>query len=176
MKPVISIIVAHDDNLGIGSTKTNQLLWHISKDLKHFKKLTLGHPIIMGRKTFESIGRVLPNRPHIIITRNPKLYSVPERNIYYFNDLKKAIKLAKSMGNQEIFIIGGGQIYAQALDKVDKLYITHVKGDYNADIFFPKYQDRFKLIKQSALKTEGRHKFIYLTYYSPPNLFSLTRH
>ena len=85
-KPTISIIVAHDDKLGIGSTKTNQLLWHISADLKRFKSLTIGHPIIMGRKTFESLGRVLPGRDHIVISRS-KNHSAPKQNVYFVNSL-----------------------------------------------------------------------------------------
>ena len=161
MLPIISIIVAHDDKLGIG--KSNGLLFRISADLKRFKKLTLGHPIIMGRKTHESIGKPLPGRTNIIITRNQD-YQVEGCQITH--SLKEAIDLAKKESQEEIFIIGGGQIFNQALeqDLVDKLYITKVKGDYQAEIFFPKYQDlNFnKVISKQDLQ-EGKYSYTYLT-------------
>ena len=159
MKPQISIIVAHDDQRGIG--KNNQLLFRISKDLKRFKKLTLNHPIIMGRKTHQSIGRPLPGRTNIIITRNPDFKS-PGCQITH--SLEAALKLAKQKDNQEIFIIGGGQIYQQALDQslVDRLYITKVKGDYQAEIFFPDYS-KFKKIVSQKTSQEGDYQFTYLT-------------
>jgi len=158
MKPEISIIVAHDDKRGIG--KNNQLLFRISADLKRFKKLTMGHPIIMGRKTHQSIGRPLPGRTNIIITRNPDFKS-PGCQIAH--SLKAALKLAKQKDNQEIFIIGGGQIYQQALDQdlIDKLYITHVKGNYQAEIFFPDYS-KFKKIVSKKSSQEGDYQFTYL--------------
>lgn len=159
MKPKISIIVAHDDKHGIG--KNNQLLFRISQDLKRFKKLTLNHPIIMGRKTHQSIGRPLPGRTNIIITRNQD-FQAPGCQIAH--SLKAALKLAKQKDNQEIFIIGGGQIYQQALDQdlVDKLYITQVKGDYQAEIFFPDYQ-AFKTTVARQEGQEGDYEFTYLT-------------
>ena len=151
----ISIIVAHDDKLGIG--KKGKIPWHISEDFKHFKKITLNHPIIMGRKTFESIGKPLPNRPNIIITNHQ--YSVPERNIFITHSIKEAIKLAKTKDNQEIFIIGGGEIYKQALLLADKLYITHVKGNFNCDTFFPKYSSQFNKI--ISKKNYQSNKYFY---------------
>jgi len=158
MKPKISIIVAHDDKRGIG--KNNQLLFRISADLKRFKKLTMNHPIIMGRKTHQSIGRPLPGRTNIIITRNQD-FQAPGCQITH--SLKAALKLAKQKDNQEIFIIGGGQIYQQALDQdlVDKLYITQVKGDYQAEIFFPDYS-KFKKIVSQKSSQEGDYQFTYL--------------
>ncbi|MFC1627152.1 dihydrofolate reductase [Patescibacteria group bacterium] len=161
MNSTVSIIVAHDDQLGIG--KNNQLLFRISKDLKHFKKLTTGHPIIMGRKTFESIGKPLPNRTNIIVTRNQQ-YSVPDRNVFVVYSLKEALDLAKQKDDQNIFIIGGGQIYQQALDQnlVDKLYVTKVKGDYQAEVFFPDYS-QFKTIVSRKKDQEGNYQFTYLT-------------
>ncbi len=161
MKPVISIIVAHDNNLGIG--KQGKLPWHISSDLKRFKSLTINHPIIMGRKTHESIGRVLPQRANIIITRNKNYstkYSDPDRNIFIAHSLQKAINLAKAKDRQEIFIIGGGELYKQALPLADKLYITKVKGNFNCDTFFPTYQN-FKL-KKSQSNQEKNLSFQYL--------------
>jgi len=159
MKPKISIIVAHDDKRGIG--KNNQLLFRISKDLKRFKKLTMNHPIIMGRKTHQSIGRPLSGRTNIIITRNQDFKS-PGCQIVH--SLEAALNLAKQKDNQEIFIIGGGQIYQQALDQnlVDKLYITQVKGDYQAEIFFPDYS-KFKTIIFQKTSQEEDYQFTYLT-------------
>lgn len=162
MNPSISIIVAHDDKLGIG--KNNQLLFRISEDLKRFKKLTMDHPIIMGRKTHQSIGRPLPGRINIIITRD-KDYQAPGCEIVH--SLQAAIDLAKQKDDQEIFIIGGGQIYQQALDQnlVDKLYLTHVKGDYQAEVFFPPYSQFKKIIsKKTSSKTssEGQYSYTFL--------------
>ncbi len=156
MKPNISIIVAHDDKLGIG--KNNQLLWHIAKDLKKFKKITTNHPVIMGRKTFESIGKPLPKRDNIIITRNFN-YQTP--GCHVVDSIKKAIILASSLDDQEIFIIGGGEIYKQALPLADKLYITKVKGDFKADIFFPEYPQFTKEIF-SEKSNQETHTYTFL--------------
>lgn len=156
MSTIVSIIAAHDDNLGIG--KNNQLPWQISADLKRFKKITSGHPVIMGRITYESIGKPLSNRHNIIITRD-KNYSVS--NCQVVHSLKEAIKLAKTNDNQEIFIIGGGEIYKQALPLANKLYLTHVYGDFNCDTFFPDYPN-FNLVKKTK-HSEGQQKFVYLT-------------
>jgi dihydrofolate reductase len=158
MPAQISIIVAHDDKRGIG--KNNQLLFRISEDLKRFKKITLGHPIIMGRKTHQSIGRPLPARTNIIITRNQDFQSP---GCLVTHSLAEAIKLAKQKDNQEIFIIGGGQIYQQALDQdlVDKLYITQVKGDYQAEIFFPDYS-KFKKIISKKDSQEDKYSYTFL--------------
>ena len=159
MTATVSIIVAHDDNLGIG--KGNQLLWRISKDLQRFKKLTMGHPVIMGRKTFESIGKALPGRTNIIVTRNLNLITTPEWQSV--SSLDQAIKLAKSLDNQEIFIIGGGEIYKQSLPLTDKLYVTHVKGNFSANVFFPDYFSDFISTKQTPIIQEGEYKYFYLT-------------
>lgn len=158
MTATVSIIVAHDDNLGIG--RNNQLLWHISDDLKRFKKLTLNHPIIMGRKTYESIGRPLPGRTNIVITRNKELKIEGCR---ITNSLDEAIKLAKEEDNEEIFIIGGGEIYKQALPLTDKLYITKVEGNYNADVFFPDYLQEFTKAIDKETHQDLKHTFSYIT-------------
>lgn len=166
MPAKISLVVAHDDKLGIGTQ--NRLLWHLKKDLVHFKELTLGHPVIMGRKTYQSIGKPLSGRANIIITRNPHFvpdrHSVPERNLKITHSLKKAIDLARSIDNQEIFIIGGGEIYRQAIadNLVDKLYITKVQGDYKADVFFPDYS-HFKLLNRRDDR-EGDYQFTFFVY------------
>ena len=157
MKPRVSLIVAHDDKLGIG--KKNQLLFRISADLKRFKALTMGHPIIMGRKTYQSIGRVLPGRENIIITRNAN-FKVPGAKVV--NSLTAALDLTKTLDGKEIFIIGGGEIFKQAMEQnlVDKLYVTKVKGDFSAEIFFPPYS----LFKRSVFEQKGRENDYHFTF------------
>ncbi|MER0438592.1 dihydrofolate reductase [Emticicia sp. W12TSBA100-4] len=131
---MISIIVATAENGVIG--KDNQLLWKLSADLKQFRVLTTGHSVIMGRKTFESIGRPLPNRNNIVISRQKDLI-LPE-GVLKVNSLEQAIETAKDYaGNEEIFIIGGGNVYEQALKITDKVYLTQVKTSIEGDAFFP---------------------------------------
>lgn len=130
---MLSLIVAIAQNNAIG--KGNDLLWHLSDDLKHFKRTTSGHPIIMGRKTFESFGsRPLPKRTNIIITRQVD-YQAP--GCVVVHSLAEA--LAAVPKNDEAFIIGGGEIYRQALPDVDKMHITIVHHDFDADTWFPDY-------------------------------------
>lgn len=117
--PLITIVVAMNKDMVIGTN--NQLPWHITEDLQHFKQVTLGKPIIMGRKTFESIGRVLPGRKNIIVSRNP---NVAFGGVTIYNSLTKAIE--ENSENSELCIIGGGTIYAQALPLTDIMYITEV--------------------------------------------------
>lgn len=133
----ISIIAAMDSKNGIG--KGNDLLFKIREDFERMQKITMGHPLIMGRKTFESIGRVLPGRTNIIITQNTDFQA---QDCIVVHSLEEGIEKAKeSKGSDEIFIFGGGQIFKEALDKgiVDKLYLTLVEGNFNADTFFPTY-------------------------------------
>ncbi len=133
-----SIIVATAENGVIG--KDNQLLWRLSADLKQFRILTTGHSIIMGRKTFESIGKPLPNRTNIVISRQ-KDFDFPE-GILQTNSLEKAIEMARNAaGSEEIFIIGGGNVYKQALDITDKIYLTEVKANFEGDAFFSKLNE-----------------------------------
>ncbi|MEE9349321.1 MAG: dihydrofolate reductase [Flavobacteriaceae bacterium] len=127
---MITIIAAIANNNALG--KDNQLIWHLSADLKRFKKLTTGHHIIMGRNTFESIGKPLPNRTTIIITRN-KNYK--QDGCIVVHSLEDALKAVKN--DESPYIIGGAQIYKQAINLVDKLDITYVHHDFEADVFFP---------------------------------------
>ncbi|MDU5105207.1 dihydrofolate reductase [Clostridium sp.] len=131
---MLSIIVAVASNNVIGGD--NKLLWHISKDLKRFKEITSGHTIIMGRKTFESLPKVLPNRHHIVITRD-KDYKVDSTEVEVINDINYIIDRFEN-SNEEAFIIGGGEIYKSLLPKSDKLYLTKVYKDFNGDTTFPK--------------------------------------
>ncbi len=127
-----TIVVAMGEKNEIGFE--NQLLWHLPKDLKHFKDITSGHPVIMGRKTYESIGKPLPNRTNIVVSRKKDWF---EEGILIVGSIKEAVKFAKKI-DEEVFIIGGGNIYEQTMDMVDKLEVTLVKADLEADTFFPK--------------------------------------
>jgi dihydrofolate reductase len=137
LKPIFMekcIIVAISDNNAIG--RDNALLWHISEDLKFFRRTTLGCPVIMGRKTFESIGRPLPKRTNIVVSRGSE---TPEGTLLA-HSLEEAFAMAESASeaSERCFVIGGGQIYAQALDLADRLIITHVHTIIeDADTFFP---------------------------------------
>jgi len=128
----LSIIVATAEKGVIG--KDNQLIWHLPEDLKMFRRLTTGHVIIMGRKTFESIGKPLPNRTSIIISRNTD-YLV--EGCIVVGSLEEAIEKAKEIETEEAFIIGGAQIYALALDMADTVYLTQVHHNFEGDAFFP---------------------------------------
>lgn len=121
-----------DNNRGIGAA--NQLMWHLPRDLKHFKSITSGHPVIMGRNTYESIGKPLPNRTNIIVSTRKDWF---EEGILIVGSLKEALKFAKKI-DDELFIIGGGKIYEQTIDIADKIELTVVEGNFNAEVFFPK--------------------------------------
>jgi dihydrofolate reductase len=132
----ISMLVAMDENRGIGFE--NRLPWHISSDLKRFKNLTLGHCIIMGRKTYESIGRALPGRKMIVITHNPNYQA---EGCWIVHSLDEAITLAKQTGEDEAFIIGGGEIFSQVIDVADRVYLTLVHTRAKVDVYFPEIDD-----------------------------------
>lgn len=125
----ISIIVAISQNHAIG--KNNQLLWHLPADLKHFKDITSGHTIIMGRKTFDSVGKPLPNRRNIVVTRQP--ITIPGCEVV--NSIEAALELCRA--EEEVFIGGGAEIYKQAMSLTDRIYLTIVHRHFDADTFFP---------------------------------------
>jgi len=133
---IISLLVAMDQNRGIGAN--NQLPWHLSADLKRFKSLTMGHHMIMGRKTFESIGKPLPGRVTIIVTHDPE-YQAQECLIAH--SMNEAFSLSETSGEIEVFIIGGGNVFSQVLMRADRLYITQVNARVRADVFFPEYDE-----------------------------------
>ena len=129
-RPRISIIVAYAANRVIG--KDGNMPWHLSEDLKRFRRLTMGHHIVMGRKTWESIGRLLPGRKHIIISRKPG-YDVPGAKVVDSFDAA----IAAAQGDSEIFVIGGAEIYRLALPLADHIYATEIDGSFEGDTFFP---------------------------------------
>lgn len=157
---MISIIVAVAQNGVIGGD--NKLLWHISEDLKRFKAITSGHAVIMGRKTFESLGRPLPNRRNIVISRN-EAYR-PE-GVEVVGSLDAAAELCADDG--EAFVIGGGQIYAQAMDIADRLYVTWVGHDYEGDTHFPEIDPAEWVLTSEEAHERGEkfpYPFVYADY------------
>ena len=157
----ITIIVAAGENDEIG--KDNQLIWHLSDDLKRFKELTNGHHIIMGRKTFESFPKPLPNRVHVVISRQAN-YQVPI-GVIVVNNLKDAFDVAKS--DKQPFVIGGGEIYQQAMAFADKIELTRVHENFDADTFFPQIDPAIwnEINKTNHPKDEKhQHAFSFLTY------------
>jgi dihydrofolate reductase len=153
----LSIIVAVAQNQVIGHN--NQLIWHLPEDLKMFKRLTTGHPIIMGRKTFESIGKPLPNRTSIIITTNTD-FSV--EGCITVHSLAEAIAEAKKIEHTEAFIIGGAEIYRLALPFADKIYLTEVHHCFEGDTFFPEINhDYWTEISRIDHKIDEKHQYNY---------------
>ena len=161
MKKSITIIVAAAENNAIG--KDNDLIWSLPNDLKRFKKLTSGHSIIMGRKTFDSFPGLLPNRKHIVISRNKNISFSDEVTVV--NNFEDAIR--ETGDDENPFIIGGGQIYKLAMDLSDKIELTRVHEEFKADTFFPKIdEDKWKLIHEEFNEKDERHQFsfTYKTY------------
>ena len=161
MKKSITIIVAAAENNAIG--KDNDLIWSLPNDLKRFKKLTSGHSIIMGRKTFDSFPGLLPNRKHIVISRNKNISFSDEVTVV--NNFEDAVR--ETGDDENPFIIGGGQIYKLAMDLGDKIELTRVHEEFKADTFFPKIdEDKWKLIHEEFNEKDERHQFsfTYKTY------------
>lgn len=147
---MLSIIVAKASNNIIGGD--NKLLWHISQDLKRFKEITSGHTIIMGRKTFESLPKILPNRHHIVITRD-KNFKVDSPSVEVVNDINTVITKYEN-SSEEVFIIGGGEIYKFLLPHTKKLYLTRIYKDFDGDTKFPEINlDDWSIDSQSEILT-----------------------
>jgi len=156
-----TIVVAMGEKNEIGSG--NQLLWHLPKDLKHFKDLTSGHPIIMGRKTYESIGKALPNRTNIVVSRKKNWF---QEGILIVGSLKEAVKFAKKI-DENIFIIGGGNVYEQTMEIADRLEVTLVKANLEADTYFPKINSKFwKMTSEVCHEKDEKNQydFCFQTY------------
>lgn len=158
---MISIIVAVAENGVIGDKNT--LLWHIGEDLRHFKALTSGHPVIMGRKTFESLGRPLPNRTNVVISRQPDLEIEGCRVVHSL-----AEALEGFAPDEELFIIGGAQIYAESLPLADRFYLTRVHHPYEGDTIFPEWDpSHWTLVKQQTFPCGEKypHSFTFEEYH-----------
>ena len=157
----LTIIVAAGENDAIG--KDNKLIWHLSDDLKRFKALTSGHNIIMGRKTFESFPKPLPNRTHVVISRQ-KDYQAPE-GVIIVNSLENAINATRQ--DNQSFVIGGGEIYKQAILLADKIEMTRVHESFDADTFFPKIDSTiWKEVSNTVHNKDENHEhsFSFITY------------
>ena len=155
---IIAAIQKKDNGLGF----QNELLFRLKDDLKNFKALTLGQIIIMGRKTYDSIGQPLPGRTNFVITKN--IHFKTHESVFVFHSLKEAIQRAREFKN-EIFIIGGGEIYKQSLYLADRLYLTIINSDKKADIFFPDYSEFKKVIEKKEMtdeKTKINYKILIL--------------
>ncbi len=154
---LISAIVAMSENRVIG--RNNQLPWHLPADLKHFKMMTTGHAIIMGRKTFDSIGKPLPNRTNIIITRN-RSFTVP--GCIITTSIDEAIQKAVDESSKEIFIIGGTDIFIQSMPHISRLYLTIVHDSFEGDVFFPELNmNEWKEIESILHKADYENKYSY---------------
>jgi len=155
---MISMICAVGKNKEIGFK--NKLLWHLPEDLRHFKKITMGHCVIMGQKTFESIGKALPGRKNIILSLTPNYMA---KDCEISNNLEEIANRYKD-SEEEVFIIGGASIYRQFIKYANKLYLTLVDDSPPADAFFPDYSEFNQLISESELQEENgiKYKFIEL--------------
>ncbi len=153
-KPRVSSIVAVAKNDRAIGYK-NKLLWDIPEDTQYFRETTKGHPVIMGQLTFESIGRPLPNRLNIILSLDKNFKS---DGVTVVGSIDEGLAIAKATGNDEIFIIGGASIYRQTIDLIDRLYVTEVEGEYEADTFFPDYSNFTKVVSERA-SSDGKYKY-----------------
>lgn len=152
---IVSLIAAVDEKGGIG--RENKIPWHLSSDLRRFKKITMGHYLIAGRKTYESIDGPLPGRKMIIVTRQPN-YSATGYIIV--NSLIAALQLASDQQETEVFIIGGGEIFSQAIKFADKIYLTRVHTNISADVFFPKMNnDQWETITSEKVLQDEKDDF-----------------
>lgn len=157
----VSMIVAMAENRVIG--RNNQLPWYLPEDLKYFKSVTIGKPIVMGRKTYESIGRPLPGRTNIVVTRNPDFKA---EGIKVVSSIGEAIKLADSIatidGSEELMVIGGAQLYADILPSVDRLYLTEVHAEVEGDAYFPEVDlTQWHEIGRESFQAQGPNPYDY---------------
>ena len=156
---MISLMVAHDPNRVIGFN--NDLPWHIPEDLAYFKAKTMGKAMIMGRKTYDSIGRPLPGRQSIVITRNKEFSA---EGVVVVHDLKEAIEQAKDYA-EEVMVIGGAEIFRIAMGIADRLYITYIQSEYEGDTFFPSYGPEWKLVSTTKeMISKNGTAYSYLIY------------
>lgn len=152
---ILSAIVAISDNNVIG--KDNELPWYLPADLKYFKKTTLGHPVIMGRKSFESIGHPLPKRTNIVVTRDPYYLS---SNILIAHSIQEALLIAEGLESEETFIIGGATIYESCLPLLNRMYITEVHAEIEGDTWFPDWdRNEWKLVFEEHHKADEKNEF-----------------
>lgn len=155
-KPTISLISAIAKDRGIGYQ--NKLLVHLPPDLKHFKSVTSGHMVIMGQTTYESMGKALPNRENIVLTKD-RDFRLNDAKVMY--SIEEALDYANNSSEEEVFFIGGASIYAQSIKFADKLYLTLIDETYTADTFFPEYESDFEMMSESETQEHEGLKFKY---------------
>jgi len=160
---VVIVAAMSKDRRALGHK--NKLLWHIPEDLKRFKEKTLGHPIIMGRKTFESIvailGKPLPGRQNIVVTKNKEYFF---DGVLVASSLEEAMEKARELDKEEIHIGGGAEIYSQALPFVDELYVTFVTDEPESDTFFPPFENEFKVREVHELREHDGLSYLWIDY------------
>lgn len=153
----IFLVVAASENNVIG--KNNQLLWHLPNDLRFFKNITWGLPIVMGRKTFESFGKALPGRTNIVITRKPDWES---QGVTVVESLDSAIAAASQTDAKEVYIIGGGEIYQQSISRAGKVFLTRVHAELEGDTFFPELDPlEWSLVSNLDFPADEKHAYAY---------------
>ncbi|MCR9082106.1 dihydrofolate reductase [Algoriphagus sp. NF] len=154
----LTLIAAKAKNNVIG--KENDLIWRLPADFKRFKAITSGHYILMGRKTFLSLGKPLPDRTHLVITRDPK-FEVPEGH-FTFGTIEDAFTFCNKLGVNELFIIGGGEIYSQTIAMADKLILTEVEAEPEGDTYFPEFDPKdWKEVFREYHPVDSRHRFAF---------------
>ena len=161
-----SLIVAAAENGTIG--QNGRIPWHVSADLRYFKQVTMGAPVIMGRKTYESIGFALPGRSNIVVTRNKKFQAPDVDVVLNLEDaLSKARAILEKEGGEELFVIGGAEIYAQAMRMADRIYLTRVHGEFPGDVFFPPLEeDSWKEVasEKQLAESENSPSFSFMIF------------
>lgn len=154
---IISLVVAAANNNAIG--KNNQLLWHLPNDMKYFKNVTWGMPVVMGRKTFESLGKPLAGRKNIVLTKQEGWKA---EGVVAVKEFKDALFLVKEMDVKEVMVIGGGEIYRSVFDKANRIHMTRVDAEFEADTFFPVIDPKvWRLVSQKNYEADERHKYNY---------------
>lgn len=154
---VLSLLVAAAENNVIG--KDNQLPWHLPNDLKYFKNLTWGMPILMGRKTFDSIGKPLPGRKSVVITRNKDWQ---QENVEVVHSVEEAIAFAKQEDVKEIFVIGGAEIFNTSFDQADRIYLTRVHQEVEGDAFFPAIDEsKWQMVKAKHCEADEKNAYAH---------------
>ncbi len=154
---IISLVVAASNNNAIG--KSNKLLWRLPNDMRYFKNVTWGMPVVMGRKTFESLGKALPGRKNIVLTKKTGWKADSVIPVASFDD---AVFLVKEMDVKEMMVIGGGEIYASVFDKASRIHMTRVDSEFEADTFFPVIDTRiWELVSQKNYESDAKHAYNY---------------
>ncbi len=154
---IISLVVAASNNNAIGLD--GKMPWHLPNDLKHFKNVTWGLPVVMGRKTFDSLGKPLPGRKNIVITRNT---AWKNDNAIGVKTIEDALFLAKQMDVKELMVIGGGEIYKLLFEKAKRIYLTRVNAEFEADTFFPAVDEKqWQMISNDTYKADEKNNFDY---------------